>query len=124
MIRQNTNNDVKALTKTKAMQYLGIGRTVFDDELKAGRIQFIARAKRLLFPTWALDQWLNNTTNHIDCTKEAKRGMRTYHSSAQTECVFSLDALVAQAKEEKQKALLLKKSPAYKRNQRSNLASI
>ena len=118
------NNDVKALNKTKAMQYLGIGRTVFEEELKAGHIQFIARAKRILFPTWALDKWLNNTTNHTDYTKEAKRGTRIYRSSDQTGCVYSLDALVAQANEEKLKALSSKKLPNYRKNQKSNLVNI
>ena len=59
----------KILNKKEAMEYLNIGRARLDAEIKSGHIRFKIIGKRLMFPLWTLDEWLNDTTKHIDCTK-------------------------------------------------------
>lgn len=65
-------NDKKLLTAKEAQIYLEIGRYIFEAEVKKGNIAFRMAGKTKKFPRWVLDKWLNDTTNHIDCSKEAK----------------------------------------------------
>lgn len=65
-------NNKKLMTAKEAQAYLEIGRYIFDAEVKKGNIAFRMAGKNKKFPRWVLDQWLNDTTNHIDCSKEEK----------------------------------------------------
>ncbi len=114
----------KILNKKEAMEYLNIGRARLDAEIKSGHIRFKIIGKRLMFPLWTLDEWLNDTTKHIDCTNVEKHGTRIYHTSELTDHVPSLDALVAQQKEQKLNNSLLKKSIKLKRNLSLQTANI
>lgn len=49
----------KILNKKEAMEYLNIGRARLDAEIKSGHIRFKIIGKRLMFPLWTLDEWLN-----------------------------------------------------------------
>lgn len=56
----------KILNKKEAMEYLGISRYAIDAAIKSGSLRYKTVGHRLMFPIWALDEWLKNTTNHTD----------------------------------------------------------
>lgn len=73
MIRQIGQNTIKRVLNAKeAREYLGLPRYSFEKAVSNGEIQFKLIGTKKFFPTWALEKWQNDTTNHIDCTKEAK----------------------------------------------------
>ena len=101
----------KILNKKEAMEYLGLSRYAIDAAIKSGSLRYKTVGRRLMFPIWALDEWLKNTIKHIDCTAAAQHGMPIFHSCQETVKKYSLEALWAQQTEQKLNALLLKKLP-------------
>jgi hypothetical protein len=91
----------KILNKKEAMDYLGLNRFVFDAEVNKGKIPFIIAGKLKKFPVWVLDRWLNDTTNHTDCSKEATPTTPTSLLCAKQESEYSLERLVIQAMKQK-----------------------
>ena len=91
----------KILNKKEAMEYLGVGRAIFDSEVNKGKISFIIAGKLKKFLVWVLDKWLNDTTNHTDCSKEAIHTMPTSRLYLKQEKEYSLEKLVEQMKKQR-----------------------
>ena len=92
MTRQITK---KILNKKEAMDYLGVGRKVFEAALKQGDLSFKSINGNKYFPVWVLDRWLNETTNLLDCSKEAKHTTHTSRSYPKDN-EFALENLLEQ----------------------------
>lgn len=105
--------DLKVFNKTQAMEYLGIKRALLEAELAAGHIPYKKGGKNnrsWLIPKWALDQWLKDTNNFIGSSNVVTSGTPIYHSPQQPASAYSLDALVAQATEQRLSRSCCKKS--------------
>ena len=72
----------KILNTKEAMEYLGVGRRVFNAAVKQGEISFKAVNGKKYFPLWVLDKWLNSTINYIDCSSAATTTTPIYHVSS------------------------------------------
>ena len=115
MIRQIGQNTIKRVLNSKeAREYLGLPRYSFEKAVNNGEIQFKLIGTKKFFPTWALEKWQSDTTNHIDCTKEAKPTMRTYHTYQRPKVGLSLESLLEQREKEKQLAIASKGCRNYK----------
>lgn len=108
----------KIMSAREAMEFLGIGRKLFNDAVKSGQIKFKEVNGRKIFPLWGLEEWLNTAEKHTDFTNVAQTGMRTSRLSAKVVGGYSLERLVTQANERKLKDLLLRKYPSCKGNQK------
>ena len=97
------------LSKKDIMAMTGVSRYMLDAAIRAGNLRFQMMGKRMMFTLRDVEQWQNNTTNHIDYTSAEKSSTHIYHSSDLTEQEYSLDALVKQRNEQKLKDLLLRK---------------
>lgn len=110
----------RVLNKKEAMEYLGIGRARFDAELKAGNIRGKKIGRNILFPLWVLEEWLKDTRNFTDFTKEVKDGILISLSQQKQEKEYSLEALVAQQTETKLNNSVLTKSTKFRNKQQLN----
>lgn len=116
-------NNKKLLTAKEAQAYLEIGRYIFEAEVRKGNISFRMAGKTKKFPRWVLDKWLNDTTNHTDCSKEATSTTPISRTSAKDN-VYSLGSLLEQWTNKKPSTTALKEFPSYKRKSiNNNLAS-
>ena len=61
------------MTKNKAMELLGIGRSRLDAMLKAGQIKVVPAGDGYLIPEWSLEQCQKNTVDYpINSSSEGK----------------------------------------------------
>ena len=109
MIRQ-TNK--KILNKKEAMDYLGVGRKVFEAALKQGDLSFKSINGNKYFPVWVLDRWLNETTNLLDYSKEVKHTTHTSRSYPKDN-EFGLENLLEQMTKKMQQSTA---SSAYRKS--------
>ena len=85
----------RIMTSKEAIEYLGCSEYSFEQEVKRGNISFKAVGRIRLFPVWALDKWLNDTTNLLDCSKEARYTTHTSRSFPRDN-EFALENLLEQ----------------------------
>ena len=88
----------KILNKKEAMEYLGISRYAIDVAIKSDSLRYKTVGHRLMFPVWALDEWLKNTIKHTDCISTSSGSIKsTSHLSTPKEEAYSLEKLLAAA---------------------------
>lgn len=62
---------MKLMTKNKAMELLGIGRTALENMLKAGQLKCVPVGNTYRIPDWSLEQCQRNTVEyHINYSSE------------------------------------------------------
>jgi len=103
MIRQTCQNNIKRVLNAKEAQaYLGIPRYSFEKAVQNGDIEYKLIGRKKFYPVWCLDKWQNDTTNHIDCSKEATSTMPISRILTKTEPEYSLERLLEQRMKQKQ----------------------
>lgn len=55
---------MKLMTKNKAMEILGIGRTALENMLKAGQLKCVLVGNSYRIPQWSLEQCQKNTVDY------------------------------------------------------------
>lgn len=94
MTRQTNQNNIKRVLNAKeAREYLGLSRYNFEKAVREGNIKFKLIGTKKFFPTWALEEWQNDTMNHTDCIKEVKRTTRISHIYQQTANAYNFAEL-------------------------------
>lgn len=109
----------KILNKQEAMQYLGVGRKVFESALRQGDLPFKLINHHKYFPVWVLDKWLNDTTNLLDYSKGAKSTTHTSRSYPKDN-EFVLENLLEQLTNSQQRTIA---SNAYRKSQSKTKSS-
>lgn len=100
-------NTIQLLTGAAAAKWLNLNYRTFMAEVTKGNIGYKIVGKVRRYPLKALEQWLNNTTFHSDYTSEAKFITRTFHSYPKPETAYSLEKLLAERQNEKQRSIAL-----------------
>ena len=89
--------DKKLLTKKEALAYIGVKRyQILDNLVRKGELKYKLVGKRIKFPVWSLEQWLQETKTHIDYTKGATFGTRISRMLPNRGKEYSLDSLLEQ----------------------------
>ena len=92
---------MKLMTKNKAMELLGIGRSRLDAMLKAGQIKVVPAGDGYLIPEWSLEQCQKNTVDYpINSSSEGKFTTSKYQPSSMDNA-FSFEKARIQRTEKK-----------------------
>ena len=106
----------KWLSKKDIMAMTGVSRYMLDAAINAGNLRFQMMGKRMMFTLKDVEQWQNNTTNHIDCISEGKSTTHIYHSSRKLESVYSLENLLEEQEKTKLQRIASKGLQKFKKN--------